>query len=99
MPPMNQKDLNHLRTAIALASDAKARGKHPFGALVVSADGEVLAQAGNASGWPDGDATRHAELVAVAEASHRAQQVFEISWIGFVGADVFRRADGVEFDA
>ena len=71
MRPMNEQDLSHLRTAIALASDAKARGKHPFGALVVAADGEILAQAGNASGWPDGDATRHAELVAVAEASHR----------------------------
>jgi len=68
---MDERDLNHLRAAIALASDAKARGKHPFGALVVADDGEILAQARNASGWPDGDATRHAELVAVSEASHR----------------------------
>ena len=68
---MTEQDLRNLRAAIALASDAKARGKHPFGALVVAADGEILAQAGNASGWPDGDATQHAELIAVAEASRR----------------------------
>jgi len=68
---MDEQDQSHLRTAIALASEAKTRGRHPFGALVVAADGEVLAQAGNASGWPDGDATRHAELIAVAEASRR----------------------------
>jgi tRNA(Arg) A34 adenosine deaminase TadA len=68
---MTEQDLRNLRAAIALASDAKARGKHPFGALVVAADGEILAQAGNASSWPDGDATQHAELIAVAEASRR----------------------------
>jgi tRNA(Arg) A34 adenosine deaminase TadA len=67
---MDEQDLSHLRSAIALASEAKARGKHPFGALVV-ADGQVLTQAGNASGGPDGDATRHAELIAVGEASRR----------------------------
>ncbi len=68
---MDEQDLSHLRAAIALASEAKARGKHPFGALVVAADGEILAQAGNASGWPDGDATQHAELIAVGQASRR----------------------------
>ena len=68
---MNEWDLNHLRNAIALATEAKARGKHPFGAQVVAADGEVLAEAINAYGWPDGDATGHAELAAVREASRR----------------------------
>jgi len=68
---MTEDDLSLLRRAIALAAQAKARGKHPFGALIVAGDGEVLAQAINAFGWPDGDATGHAELVAVREASHR----------------------------
>ena len=68
---MTEDDLRHLRRAIALASEAKARGKHPFGALVVAGDGEVLAEAINAFGWPDGDATGHAELIAVREASRR----------------------------
>ncbi len=68
---MTEYDLRYLRRAIALASEAKARGKHPFGALVVAGDGEVLAEAENAFGWPDGDATGHAELIAVREASRR----------------------------
>jgi tRNA(Arg) A34 adenosine deaminase TadA len=68
---MTEHDLSYLRRAIALASEAKARGKHPFGAVVVASNGEVLAEAVNAFGWPDGDATGHAELIAVREASRR----------------------------
>jgi tRNA(Arg) A34 adenosine deaminase TadA len=68
---MTADDLRYLRRAIALASEAKAHGRHPFGALVVAVVGEVLAEAINAFGWPDGDATGHAELVAVREASRR----------------------------
>jgi tRNA(Arg) A34 adenosine deaminase TadA len=68
---MTEDDLSFLRRAIALASKAKARGKHPFGALIAASDGDVLAEAINAFGWPDGDATGHAELVAVREASRR----------------------------
>ncbi len=67
----DDKDLRHLRRAIALSEQVKARGKHPFAALIVDDKGEVLAEAGNAFGWPDGDATGHAELVAVREASKR----------------------------
>jgi tRNA(Arg) A34 adenosine deaminase TadA len=64
-------DLQYLRHAIALAATSPARGKHPFAALIVDAHGEVLAEAGNAFGWPDGDATGHAELLAVRDASRR----------------------------
>jgi tRNA(Arg) A34 adenosine deaminase TadA len=63
------RDLQYLRHAIALATASRARGKHPFAALIVDAGGEVLAEAGNAFGWPDGDATGHAELLAVRDAS------------------------------
>ena len=65
------RDLQYLRHAIALSAAAKAHGKHPFAALIVDAQHEVLAEAGNAFGWPDGDATGHAELLAVREASRR----------------------------
>ena len=65
------RDLQYLRRAIALAVASRARGKHPFAALIVDARGEVLAEAGNAFGWPDGDATGHAELLAVRDASRR----------------------------
>ena len=65
------RDLQYLRNAIALAAASKARGKHPFAALIVDDRDAVLAEAGNAFGWPDGDATGHAELIAVREASQR----------------------------
>lgn len=67
----DENDLRCLRQAIALSEQVKARGKHPFAALIVDEKGEVLAEAGNAFGWPDGDATGHAELVAVREASRK----------------------------
>ena len=65
------RDLQYLRHVIALSTASKVRGKHPFAALIVDDRDEVLAEAGNAFGWPDGDATGHAELIAVREASRR----------------------------
>src|SRR6266516_476176 len=68
------RDLQYLRHAIALAAASKARGKHPFAALIVDDRDAVLAEASNAFGWPDGDATGHAELIAVREASRRFRE-------------------------
>jgi len=65
------RDLGYLRRAIALAVESKAQGRHPFGALIADDADEILATAGNAFGWPGGDATGHAELIAVREASSR----------------------------
>lgn len=67
----SDRDLHYLRRAIALSVESKAGGRHPFGALIVDDGGDVLAAAGNAFGWPGGDATGHAELIAVREASRR----------------------------
>lgn len=66
---LSASDLEHLRSAIALADEGRRRGRHPFGALVVGGDGEVLAQAWNNSMPPEGDPTQHAELAAVATAA------------------------------
>jgi tRNA(Arg) A34 adenosine deaminase TadA len=63
-------DLSHLRRAIHLAETARARGNHPFGALLVSAGGEVLAEAEN-SVVTDSDCTAHAELNLVRLVSGR----------------------------
>jgi tRNA(Arg) A34 adenosine deaminase TadA len=63
------QDLTLLRRAIAIAQEAKDRGRHPFGALVAAADGTILAEAGNNSMPPEGDPTQHAELCAVAAAA------------------------------
>jgi tRNA(Arg) A34 adenosine deaminase TadA len=61
-------DLARLRDAIALSEAARAAGRHPFGALVVGADGAVLARAGNESAAGD-DPTAHAETLAIRRAA------------------------------
>lgn len=57
----------HLRRAVELASAARQGGNHPFGALVVLADGTVI-DAMN-SVVSDGDPTAHAEMNVVRRAS------------------------------
>lgn len=61
-------DFARLREAIGLAARARASGRHPFGAIVVGADGAVLARAGNESAAGD-DPTAHAETVAIRRAA------------------------------
>ncbi|THF87304.1 nucleoside deaminase [Deinococcus sp. KSM4-11] len=68
-PAPSGDDLLFLRQAIALSLEARDRGRHPFAALVVDEGGRVIATAMNESRPPDGDPTRHAELVAVAQAA------------------------------
>lgn len=65
---LNDVDGRYLRQAIALADKARERGNRPFGALIVAADGRVLAEAGNSNG-ESGDCTAHAELSAIRLAS------------------------------
>lgn len=69
--PLSAADLAFLRRTIALSRSVRDAGKHPFAALVVDADGKVVAEAGNDSLPPDGDPTRHAELLAAALAARR----------------------------
>jgi tRNA(Arg) A34 adenosine deaminase TadA len=57
---MSDFDLDHLRLAIALAAQARARGNHPFGAVLADEQGRVLLQAENTV-ITDRDATGHAE--------------------------------------
>ncbi|QEV98895.1 nucleoside deaminase [Microbacterium caowuchunii] len=65
---LSDADLAHLRESIRVAENARAEGTHPFGSIVVSAAGEVVASCGNNSLPPEGDPTQHAELQAVAAA-------------------------------
>ncbi|MCW5859416.1 MAG: hypothetical protein KIS63_14050, partial [Caldilineales bacterium] len=44
---MNDNDLQHLRAAIAVAWRAREHGNHPFGAVLVGADGQILLEAEN----------------------------------------------------
>ncbi|KAI3606672.1 cytidine/deoxycytidylate deaminase family protein [Cupriavidus necator H850] len=62
-------DLEMLRQSIALSDASRARGRHPFAALVADQAGNIIASAGNNSMPPEGDPTQHAELVAAAQAA------------------------------
>jgi tRNA(Arg) A34 adenosine deaminase TadA len=61
-----EQTLRHLRAANAVAQAALAKGKHPFGAVLVAGDGEtVLLEQGNVDG------VNHAEAVLARVAAHR----------------------------
>jgi|SRR5579862_354260 len=66
MRPSN--DETFLRRSFDVARRAHARGNHPFGAILVSAAGEVLIEAENGF-LPDRDMTAHAERLLATMAS------------------------------
>jgi len=63
-----ERDLDLLRRTIELAEISRARGDHPFGALLAGKDGEILLEAMNTCGTK-GDRTGHAERNLMTEAS------------------------------
>ncbi len=67
-----EEDLAYLRKAIALSAQSRARGNHPFAALVTDGEGAVLAEAMNDI---HADCTSHAELLAVRLASSKFNPV------------------------
>ncbi len=67
---LDEVERTHLRRAIALARSAREHGNHPFGALLVSAAGEVLVEAENTVNTAS-DCTGHAETNLVRLASQR----------------------------
>jgi tRNA(Arg) A34 adenosine deaminase TadA len=56
----DETDQRHLRRCIELAREAYEAGDEPFGSVLVSGDGEVLAEDHNRVA--SGDATRHPEF-------------------------------------
>jgi tRNA(Arg) A34 adenosine deaminase TadA len=61
---LDERDGRYLRKAIVWSHAARRRGNRPFGAVVVSAEGEVLAEA-YCNTAETGDVTGHAETNAV----------------------------------
>jgi len=57
---LNETDLRHLRRAVELAEEALRAGDEPFGSVLVSGDGAVLAEDRNRVSA--GDPTRHPEF-------------------------------------
>jgi len=68
MPP--RPGQGHMLTALAEAEAAAARGEVPVGAVIVAADGIMLAKAGNRT-RELADPTAHAELLAIREACRK----------------------------
>ena len=68
---LSEQDRSFLRQCIELSRRVRDSSKHPFAALVVDAAGQLVAEAGNDSLPPDGDPTRHAELVAAGMAAKK----------------------------
>lgn len=67
---MNDADLGHLCRCVALAKEAAGRGDDPFGSILVSGGGEVLAERSNEVVTTN-DRTAHPELaLAVWAARH-----------------------------
>ena len=66
-PPLTpEQQLHHLRAAQDVAEQALARGRHPFGAVLVAPDGQtVLLRQGNVDG------VNHAEAVLARRAARR----------------------------
>lgn len=73
MPPLD--DETYLRRAFALAKRAHAHGNHPFGAILVDADGAVLLEVENGY-QPDHDMTAHAERLLATAASRAHEPKF-----------------------
>ena len=66
---INDTDLKHLRRCVELARTALESGDEPFGSVLVSADGEVLAEDHNHVAG--GDHTRHPEFALARWAAER----------------------------
>jgi tRNA(Arg) A34 adenosine deaminase TadA len=64
-----------LRRAFDAARRAQARGNHPFGAVLVGPDGDVLLEAENGY-LPDRDMTAHAERLLASAASKSFDPAF-----------------------
>lgn len=62
-----ERDVDFLRHSFAVARRAMARGNHPFGAVLVAADGRILIEAENGY-MPTHDATAHAERLTATQA-------------------------------
>ncbi len=73
---MHDRDMPHLRLAIALAAQARAHGNHPFGAVLVDESNQVRLQAENTV-ITARDVTGHAEtnLVRLATQHFSPQQL------------------------
>ncbi|RST49224.1 nucleoside deaminase [Variovorax sp. MHTC-1] len=84
---LDEQDGRYLRKAIVWSHAARRRGNRPFGAVVVSAAGEVLAEA-YCNTAETGDVTGHAETNAVRALGERGLSREELA-----GATLYSSAE------
>ena len=72
---MHKEHHNYIRIAIHLATQAKEKGNHPFGAVLVNASGELLLESENTV-VSENDITGHAELNLVKKAAQLYDKSF-----------------------
>ncbi len=65
---MSRPETSPMQLALRQAEAAAGRGEVPVGAVIVNAEGEVIASAGNRT-EEKGDATAHAEMLVIREAT------------------------------
>lgn len=66
MPSQHETDLIHLTRSIELADEAVREGDHPFGSVLVSAEGSVLAEAKNSHSVDRGPGHAESNLARLA---------------------------------
>ncbi|GAA4334931.1 nucleoside deaminase [Variovorax defluvii] len=84
---LEERDGRYLRKAIVWSHAARRRGNRPFGAVIVSAEGEVLAEA-YCNTAETGDVTGHAETNAVRMLANRG-----LSRDALAGATLYSSAE------
>ncbi|PCD04040.1 tRNA-specific adenosine deaminase [Sphingomonas spermidinifaciens] len=72
MTDVTPADCSFLERAIELAAEADAAGDHPFGSLLVDADGNILAEDRNRA--VSVDPTRHPEIALARWAAHHLDE-------------------------
>jgi len=81
-----ETDIGFLRRSLELASEAAAKGIHPFAAILVDGRGEVLMEQVNAY-LPDLDMTGHAERVLMTRSSKAWRPDFLAECTMYVSAE------------
>ncbi|MDL2294159.1 nucleoside deaminase [Ruminococcaceae bacterium OttesenSCG-928-D13] len=70
-----ERDIEYLRAAIRAGERARAAGNHPFGAVLVDGDGNILLEQGNVE-VTEHDHTGHAETALARAASKKYDRDF-----------------------
>ncbi|BFM48666.1 nucleoside deaminase [Marinomonas sp. THO17] len=83
---LSKQDKDFLRQSFALAEEAKQQGIHPFAALLVDEDGEILMTQVNGY-LPDFDMTGHAERKLMTRASKAYRPDFLANCTMYVSAE------------